>query len=65
MPDIVQMDNLYIATYTKNNAIADLYPFVSNNTLDISDVPESMVKTGEIDGKLTGAVLSVTALSTI
>ena len=63
MPDIVQMDNLYIATYTKNNAIADLYPFVSNNTLDISDVPESMVKTGEIDGKLTGAVLSVTALT--
>jgi multiple sugar transport system substrate-binding protein len=63
MPDIVQMDNLYIATYTKNNAITDLYPFVSNNTLDLSDVPESMVKTGDINGKLTGAVLSSTALA--
>jgi len=63
MPDIVQMDNLYIATYTKNNAIADLYPFVSNAMLDLSDIPESMVKTGEIDGKLTGAVLSSTALT--
>jgi multiple sugar transport system substrate-binding protein len=63
MPDIVQMDNLYIATYTKNNAITDLYPFVSNKTLDLSDVPDSIVKTGEINGKLTGAVLSTTALT--
>lgn len=63
MPDIVQMDNLYIATYTKNNSISDLYPFVSDKILDLSDVPESIVKTGEIDGKLTGAVLSVTALT--
>ena len=57
MPDIVQMDNLYIATYTKNNAIADLYPFVSNAMLDLSDIPESMVKTG-IDGKFMGALSS-------
>jgi len=63
MPDIIQMDNLYIATYTKNKTIADLYPFVSDKILDLSDVPEAMVKTGEIDGKLTGAILSSTALT--
>lgn len=63
LPDIIQMDNLYIATYTKNNSLADLTPFVENKVLDLSDVPEVVVETGRVDGKLTGAVLSTTAMT--
>jgi multiple sugar transport system substrate-binding protein len=63
MPDIVQMDYLYIANYTKNNALVDLTPFVSDKTLDLSDVDQTMSNTGIINGKLTGAVLSSTAFT--
>ncbi len=50
MPDIIQMDYLYIATYAKNNSLADLSEFVEDGTLDMSNVEESTLKTGEIDG---------------
>lgn len=63
MPDIVQMDYLYIANYTKNNALADMKPFVDNKTLDLSDVDPTMYNTGMIDGKLTGIVASSTAMT--
>lgn len=36
MPDIIQMDYLYIATYAKNNSLADLSEFVEDGTLDMS-----------------------------
>lgn len=65
MPDIVQMDYLYISNFTKNNALTDLTPFVGNNTLDMSDVDQSLRDTGIIDGKLTGAVLSSTAMTMV
>lgn len=63
MPDIVQMDYLYISNYTKNSTLADLTPFVGDKTLDLSDVDPTMSNTGKIDGKLTGAVLSSTAFT--
>lgn len=63
MPDIIQMDYLYIATYAKNNSLADLSEFVEDGTLDMSNVEESTLKTGEIDGKLAGIVAGTNALA--
>lgn len=63
IPDIIQMDYLYIANYTKNDILADLTPFANDKTLDFSDVDRTMSDTGKIDGKLTGAVLSSTAFT--
>lgn len=63
MPDIIQMDYLYIATYAKNNSLADLTEFVEDGTLDMSNVEESTLKTGEIDGKLAGIVAGTNALA--
>lgn len=60
LPDIVQMDYSFIANYTKNNTLADLSSFVSDKTLDLSDVDQTLADTGKINGKLTGAVLSST-----
>ena len=65
MPDIVQMDYLFISNFTKNNALADLTSFVDNNTLDMRDVEQTLIDTGIIDGKLTGAVLSSTAMTMV
>lgn len=63
MPDIVQMDYLYITTYAKNNSLADLQQFIDDGTIDTSSIDEKLLNTGKIDGKMTGLVLSSSYLS--
>ncbi|WP_349670827.1 sugar ABC transporter substrate-binding protein [Lacrimispora sp.] len=63
MPDLVQMDYLYITTYAKNNSLADLQPFIDDGTINISKVDEKLLNTGKIDGKMTGLVLASSYLS--
>jgi len=63
MPDIVQMDYLYITTYAKNNSLADLQQFVADGTIDTSKIDENLLNTGNINGKLNGLVLSSSYLS--
>lgn len=56
MPDIVQMDYLYITTYAKNNSLADLSPFIEDGTIDVSTIDESVLNTGLNNGKMAGLV---------
>ena len=49
--DIVQMDYMYISTYAKNGSLADLSSFVSDGTLDITNVDDALADAGTIDGK--------------
>ncbi len=63
MPDIVQMDYLYISTYAKNNSLADLQSYVDSGVIDTSKIDESIMNTGSSDGKLVGVPLSTTALA--
>lgn len=63
MPDIIQMDYLYISTYAKNNSLADLSEFIDNGTIDASNVDDAVLKTGEIGGKLAGIVAGTNALA--
>ncbi|MCR1841023.1 ABC transporter substrate-binding protein [Murimonas intestini] len=63
MPDIVQMDYLYLTTYAKNNSVADLQEFIDNGTIDVSGIDEKLLNTGQIDDKMTGLVLSTSMLS--
>ncbi len=63
MPDIVQMDYLYISTYSKNNSLADLQQFIDDGTLDVSKIDEALLKTGNVGGKQTGLVLSTSLMA--
>jgi multiple sugar transport system substrate-binding protein len=63
MPDIIQMDYSYLATFSKNDTLADLQPFVDNKTLDVSKIDPNLLSSGEVNGKLTAAVISSTALA--
>lgn len=63
MPDLVQMDYLYISTYAKNNTIADLNEYINSGTIDVSNIDEKLLKSGEIDGKMAGMVISSSALA--
>jgi multiple sugar transport system substrate-binding protein len=58
LPDIIQMDYLYIATYAKNNTLADLQPYADSGALDLANVDENLYGSGYVDGKLAGMVLS-------
>lgn len=63
MPDIVQMDYLYITTYAKNNSLADMQPYIDNGTIDVSGISEAVLNTGRIDDKLAGIVGSTGTLA--
>lgn len=58
MPDIVQMDYLYISTYAKNDSLADLQPYIDDGTIDVSGIDENLLNSAKIDGKMSGLVLS-------
>lgn len=63
MPDIVQMDYLYLTTYAKNNSLADLQEFIDNGTIDVSGIDENLLRTGSVDGKMAAMVLSTSMIS--
>lgn len=63
MPDIVQMDYLYVSTYAKNNSLADLQEYVDKGVIDTSKIDENIMKTGSSNDKLVGIPLSTTALA--
>ena len=63
MPDIVQMDYLYISTYAQNGSIIDLQPFVDDGTIDTTNIDDAVVGTGKIGDSLAGMVLSSSILA--
>ncbi len=63
MPDIVQMDYLYISTYAKNNSIADLQPYIDDKTIDVSGIDDALLNSANITGKMAGMVLSTSLVT--
>ncbi len=51
MPDIVQMDYSYLNQYQQNGLLADLTPFIEDGTIDVTNVPESIIASGSVDGR--------------
>ncbi len=51
LPDIIQMDYSYLNQYQKSGQLADLSDFISSGIIDTSKVPDSIIKSGSIDGK--------------
>ncbi|MDO4297816.1 MAG: extracellular solute-binding protein [Lachnospiraceae bacterium] len=58
MPDIVQMDYMYISTYANNQSVADLAEYVEDGTIDVTDIDEKLMASGNIGGRLAGIPLS-------
>lgn len=51
MPDIIQQDYSYINQYQKSGQLADLTPYIEDGTIDVTDVPDSIIESGKIDDK--------------
>jgi multiple sugar transport system substrate-binding protein len=60
MADIMQQDYLYIGQWASRNQLLDLTPYVQDGTIDVSNIPDSVVASGKIDGKLYGLPLGST-----
>jgi multiple sugar transport system substrate-binding protein len=58
--DLMQQDYLYIGQWASRSQLLDLTPYTGDSTIDISNIPDSVVSSGKIDGKLYGIPLGTT-----
>ncbi len=63
MPDIIQMDYLYISTYANNGTLADLKPYMDSGALDVSSFDTNLLNSGNINGIMAGVPISSTVLT--
>lgn len=54
LPDIIQMDYAYIAQYADNGQIIDLTPYIESGVIDTTNIEDSVLETGKVDGKVYG-----------
>jgi multiple sugar transport system substrate-binding protein len=60
MADLMQQDYLYIGQWAGRGQLLDLTPYIQNGAIDVSHIPDSVVASGKIDGKLYGLPLGTT-----
>jgi multiple sugar transport system substrate-binding protein len=60
MADLMQQDYLYIGQWAGRGQLRDLTPYIQNGTIDVSKIPDSVIDSGKIDGKLYGIPLGTT-----
>jgi multiple sugar transport system substrate-binding protein len=57
VPDLIQMDLAYVAQYVKQNIIMDLTPFISDKTIDTTNLEPTLLENSKYNGKLYGVPL--------
>lgn len=67
MPDLMQQDYAYIGQWADRNQLLDLTPYISNGTIDVSKIPESVLASGKSAASSTASFWgqAPTAWSTI
>jgi len=50
LSDLLQMDYMYLDQYVKSGLLVDLTPYIENGTLDVSNISENTMASGEVDG---------------
>jgi multiple sugar transport system substrate-binding protein len=56
LPDIIQMDFAYIQQWVSKNQLLELTPYI-NKTFDASNIPETLLSLGKLDGGIYGIAL--------
>jgi multiple sugar transport system substrate-binding protein len=65
MPDLMQQDYAYIEQWASRNQLLDLTPYITDKTIDVSQIPESVLGGGKINGKLYAILLGTTAFGLV
>jgi multiple sugar transport system substrate-binding protein len=63
MPDLMQQDYIYIGQWAGRGQLLDLTPYTQSGTIDVSEIPDAVLASGKINGKLYGIPLGTTAYS--
>ena len=50
IPDLVQMDYMYLDQYVKSGLLVDLTPYIENGTLDVTNISKNTMASGTVDG---------------
>lgn len=50
IPDLIQMDYMYLDQYVKNGLLVDLNPYIADGTLDVTNISENTMASGTVDG---------------
>ena len=50
-PDVFQMDYAYLSQYAENGVLAELDSYIADGALDMSDVSENVLASGQVNGK--------------
>lgn len=48
LPDLIQQDYVYIAQFVDAEDLLDLTPYIESGALDVSNIPENIMKTGMV-----------------
>ena len=52
LPDIIQMDYSYLSQYVSSGLLVDLTPYIESGVIDVSNVSQSILDAGTVDGKV-------------
>ena len=61
LPDVMQMDYMYLDQYVDNELLLDLTPYIEDGTLDMSNVSENIQESQKVDGKTYAISLGTNA----
>lgn len=50
VPDVLQMDYMYVTQYAQSGALVDLTPYIESGALDCSKISENTMASGMVDG---------------
>lgn len=65
LPCVMQQDYAYLAEWSKRGLLAPLDPFFESNAIDVSNVAQSILDSGTVDGKVYGLSLGTNSQSFI
>lgn len=61
MPDIIQMDYIYLNRYIESGLLQDMQPYIDNGTINLDNVDDKVIEPGTQDGKTYALVNAVNA----
>ncbi|MDY3280672.1 MAG: extracellular solute-binding protein [Eubacteriales bacterium] len=64
VPDVIQMGYTYLIQYANSGVLADLKPYFESGAIDVSDVAESVIASGQVDGHIYALSTGTNCLAT-
>ncbi|NMN01118.1 ABC transporter, extracellular substrate binding protein [Bifidobacterium sp. DSM 109958] len=61
MPDIIQMDYIYLNRYIESGLLQDMQPYIDDGTINLDNVDDKVIEPGQKDGKTYALVNAVNA----